>query len=367
MLLFGWIVLSVALAAVTLLPMFNCSDWKIRCWEFPRLQIFVLATLCCIFGLYINFSLAAENVNSLITWSITLLNVWVMGYQAKWLYRFLPWMEKTSRACKQPNSEQVGLKVLVANVLMKNQHKDELISLVKQTKPDIVITLESDKDWQCALDRGIAYDYPYSIKKPLNNLYGMHLYSKLAIEKYEVSYLIEPKIPSFHARVKMPSGQEIKLRVLHPKPPSPTEADYSQSRDAELLVVGKQISKDDVPTIVTGDLNDVAWSRTTREFVKLSGLKDPREGRGFFNTFHAMIPVLRWPLDHIFHSDHFSLVKMEKFKLKGSDHYSLFTELALDKQSVEIKSREHQRQDKDLAKQRMNAENADSHDVPDVE
>jgi endonuclease/exonuclease/phosphatase (EEP) superfamily protein YafD len=94
-------------------------------------------------------------------------------------------------------------------------------------------------------------------------------------------------------------------------------------------VVGKEISKQSGPVIVAGDLNDVAWSPTTRHFKKISGLLDPREGRGFFNTFHAHYPLVKWPLDHVFHSKHFSLVRIERLSDIGSDHYPLFTQLAL--------------------------------------
>ena len=55
----------------------------------------------------------------------------------------------------------------------------------------------------------------------------------------------------------------------------------------------------------------------------------PRVGRGMFNTFHAGYWFIRWPLDHVFHSDHFCLVDLRRLRRFGSDHFAILTELAL--------------------------------------
>ena len=188
------------------------------------------------------------------------------------------------------------------------------------------MTLESDAHWEQALSV-LEDDYPYRVAVPLDNLYGMHLYSRLALEDIEVKFILSDEIPSIHATVILRSGQPVQLYCLHPKPPSPTEAKDSTLRDAELLIVGDQIKDLDESCIVMGDLNDVAWSRTTRLFQRISGLLDPRVGRHFVNTFHADYPLLRWSLDHVFHSTDFALVQMQRLPHIGSDHFPVYVVL----------------------------------------
>ena len=112
-----------------------------------------------------------------------------------------------------------------------------------------------------------------------------------------------------------------------PEPPVPS-AD-SAGRDAELLQVATVVVEESLPSIVSGDLNDVAWSHTTRLFQRVSRLLDPRVGRGFYNTFDARYRFVRWPLDHLFHDARFALVDMQRLPAGGSDHFPMLFRLAL--------------------------------------
>ena len=61
----------------------------------------------------------------------------------------------------------------------------------------------------------------------------------------------------------------------------------------------------------------------------MSGLLDPRVGRGFYNTFSATMPWMRWPLDHLFHDAQFRLLEMRREAHIGSDHFPMYFKLLL--------------------------------------
>src|SRR4030095_2295488 len=65
-----------------------------------------------------------------------------------------------------------------------------------------------------------------------------------------------------------------------------------------------------------------------RLISKISGLLDPRIGRGFYNSFHAEYFFLRFPLDHFFHSTHFRLIELKRLAYFGSDHFPMFIRLS---------------------------------------
>src|SRR5688500_1885186 len=167
----------------------------------------------------------------------------------------------------------------------------------------------------------------------------MLLFSRLELIGTLLRFLIQDDITSIHGRVCLQWGDLIELRCLHPRPPAPSEFRNAVPRDAEIIIVGSENRKDDLPFIVFGDLNDVAWSRTNYLFQNISGLLDPRVGRGFYHTFHAKIPLLRFPLDHLFHSNHFRLVDFRRLGYFGSDHFPVFGKLSLE-QGAELAQQE---------------------------
>ena len=311
-------VLVIWLSFWSLIPR---DEWWFRGADFPRLQILAL-------GLFAFFAM----LFAIPEWTLTTELLFVglvaaIAYQLKMVLPYTPiWKKQVQKVKPEQINENQQISLLVANVLTPNDKYHLLLEHIDTLKPDVVLTLESDSSWQNALVH-IEQDYPYRVPVPLDNLYGMHLYSRLPLHDTEVKFILSDEIPSIHASVTLRSGIQLQLYCLHPKPPSPTEAKDSTLRDAELLIIGDRIKDLDESCIVMGDLNDVAWSRTTRLFQRISGLLDPRVGRYFMNTFHADYRLLRWSLDHIFHSTDFGLVEMKRLSHIGSDHFPIYVVL----------------------------------------
>ena len=316
--------LAGLIAFVTIWGWLPLDNWWVRGVEFPRIQIMILGIIAWVGMLVFGAEWQLGQWLLFIVLSITL------AFQLRMVLPYTKlWKKEVKNAKDKPEVQECQLKIMVSNVLTPNDETQKLVDLVKDKQPDILITLETDKKWETALNQ-IEADYPYTVKVPLDNLYGMHLYSKLELINPEVKYLMIDDIPSIHTQMRLQGGQIIWLYCLHPMPPSPTEADKSTTRDAELLMVGKHIKENNQTAILAGDLNDVAWSKTTRRFQRISGLLDPRIGRHFINTFHVKYPFLRWALDHIFHSACFTVVDIKRMPSIGSDHFPVMTTLQYD-------------------------------------
>ena len=315
------IVLGAFVIVATILPLLRSKAWWIRIWDFPRFQLAVAGAIALIVGVAtIGADQSAPRVLLLTALGIAVL------FQAAlvWRYSALAPLEVEQSRSTDENSR---LALAVSNVLETNRDSDRLLGVLRAADADVLLFVETDEWWRARLDALLA-THPHTVQCPLSNTYGMLLYSRLPLLDTSTDFLIEPDIPSMQAQVQLRNGTLVWLNCVHPRPPAPGENDESLQRDAELLLVGKRVCEATRPVVVCGDLNDVAWSRTTRLFQKTSRLVDPRKGRGMFSTFHARAPGFRFPLDHILHSSDFRLVSMRRLPSVGSDHFPVYAMLS---------------------------------------
>ena len=201
--------------------------------------------------------------------------------------------------------------------------------MINKVQPDIFLTMESNSDWESALSV-LDDQYPFRKKIALENTYGMHFYSKLKVDNCKVNYFMANDLPPIEANLTIANKEKLTFFETHPPPPSPTEKDNSKERDGEIIMIGKKVKEYDTPVVVVGDFNNVAWSKSTRLFKKISGLTDARIGWGFFSTYHANYKLLRFPIDLLFHSNSISIKEFKTLKNIGSDHLPLYCQFSVD-------------------------------------
>jgi endonuclease/exonuclease/phosphatase (EEP) superfamily protein YafD len=255
-----------------------------------------------------------------------------LAWQASHFVAYLPpYPKEVANAERCPAGRQLTL--LNANVLQTNDDYAAMLRMVEARNPDVLLLLETDPQWRKAM-APLAARYRYRLLEPAPTTYGMMLFSRLPM-RGEIRHLLQPGVPMMATSLTLRGGQSVDFYALHPEPPWP--GDDSGERDAELISVGREVRNKGRAAIVMGDLNDVAWSRTSRLFKRVAGMDDPRVGRGFYPTFNANYPLLRWPLDHLFVSPHFEVAGIDLLGDIGSDHLPILFHLCLTERAGERK------------------------------
>jgi len=340
-------IFSILILVAGLIPIIKKDYWIFRVFDYPRFQKLVLCLTILVFWLIMGFS--SFNTMDYILFVGLLM---MAGFQMYQIYPFTflsqKMVESTGIDANFPT-----ISVMVMNVYQYNKSHKKTLDLIKSGNPDIVLLVETDKEWANSM-KVLKKCYTDFVEIPQDNTYGMLFYSKLRILKHKVYHLIDQEIPSIEAILELESGDRVKIFAIHPTPPVPNENPKSTERDAEILMVGKKVKDYDKPTLVIGDLNDVGWSYTSELFLKISGLLDPRRGRGLYSTFHAKFFFLRWPLDHIFVSKHFTLDNLKIHKNIGSDHFPISAKFSLkpdnNNENLEADSDDHQTTEKKIKK-----------------
>jgi len=320
-----WIRVSLfglgALAIVSsVIPIWRTTRWWVRICDFPRFQIGILALVILL-------------VTPILRPPVGLLDylflcslIGVVAWQATWVGPYLPGAPRPVKTCQQ-NESANRIALLTTNVLQESRSAPRLLEIIREANPDLVLTVEVDEWWARSLSDGLTSNYPYKICYPLSNGYGFALFSRLELIRPEVRFIFDEAIPSLRTDVRLRSGAVISVYGVHPRPPAVMQD--TKERDLELVRLALEIKRQGTPAIVVGDLNDVAWSPTTLIFMRSGDLVDPRRGRGFYNTYPARWPGLRYPLDYIFNTRHFEICSMKVLPAFGSDHLPLIAELNL--------------------------------------
>ncbi|WP_372916924.1 endonuclease/exonuclease/phosphatase family protein [Salegentibacter sp.] len=320
-------IFGVIAVLLTLIPLVAADFWWIRVFDYMHIQL-TLLTLTAIAAYFIRFDI--KWVQDYIFMGILLA---CFAFQFLKIYPYTPL--SAHEIGDSQNSEAPQISLFTANVLQKNEEHQKVVDEINRFDPDVMVFTETNTRWKNEISKNLDESYRYKVEVPLDNTYGMLVYSKLELIDPQVQYMIDDSIPSIHTKIRLPEGNLIQLFAIHPTPPMPQHNPSSSDRDAEMMKIAKMSLEREVPVVVIGDFNDVAWSETTSLFQSVGKLLDIRVGRGFYNTFNANNLLMRWPLDYIYTSEEFRLKEIKLGENIGSDHFPLFASLSFEPEKAE--------------------------------
>ncbi|MBT8295945.1 MAG: endonuclease/exonuclease/phosphatase family protein, partial [Gramella sp.] len=180
-----------------ILPFIPNQHWVFRVWEFGRIQLLFFQSVTLLFGILI-----IEDRNE-VFWLVSIMNLALMVYHIVILIPYTTLYKRNPSDDVPKHSDSVS--IISANVYQFNKRYDLLIDLVKETRPDVLLTMESNKDWDEALSV-LEKDYPTFKKVPLENTYGIHFYTALKVRELKVNYFVADDLPSIEAELLTPDG-----------------------------------------------------------------------------------------------------------------------------------------------------------------
>ena len=341
----SWYLGSLAAVIATVLSMLPHKVWWMRIWDFPRIQILLLGLVMLACGVFVAPDQQAMRTIWLVTFGLLILSV---IQQIRWAVRMTPLAR-----VEVPSADDSGvgtLRVIASNVDYTNAGRHAAMRSLVSHEPDLLALVEVDQHWASVLEgadeaeengEGENDRFPHRLSELISDGRGMALLSRVPLHDATIRHLVLDDRPSIWATIKgsdvegslASDDQLIGICVLHPPPPGLEKQDKdermsSKPRDIELQVAAQMIADSPIEHwIMIGDFNDVGWSRTTEHAKATGGLLDPRIGRGFFNTFPARRPLLRYPIDHVLVTRALRVARLERLNDIGSDHLPLLADL----------------------------------------
>ncbi len=218
------------------------------------------------------------------------------------------------------------LKVYSANVHLTNNDLSKLNQELQELDPDILLLLEVTPVHFEQL-RSVIKTYPYhkEIKSFGEFEIGFVFLSKFPILNNRVTKLSERCNFVLEAMLDI-NQKPVMFYGVHAQ--RPRIGNHNERKD-QFLRLARQIKEQSLPVIVAGDFNTTPYSPIFRELVKITGLKDSREGLGWQPSWPTYFPPLWIPIDHVLVTPDIQVRKRRTGSYIGSDHYPVIAELSI--------------------------------------
>lgn len=216
-----------------------------------------------------------------------------------------------------------GLTVASANLLYLNDRVADVVPVLDELHPDVVVFSEYTREHQAALgDTALARTYDHHVDLVGYGASGIAVWSRFPITSHPP---LDTHIESIDVTVDGPDGD---VRVVAMHMPTPLSNYGGWQRDLQLATeIGESATE---PTLLIGDLNTSPWHPDFRGLLD-AGFVDAHiaNGAGFstsWPTTWRIPPFVR--LDHALTVAGLVSTEVVDFEIPGSDHRGLMVTVA---------------------------------------
>ncbi len=230
------------------------------------------------------------------------------------------------RSVHAAGQAETTFKIYSANIHKLNNDLSKLNHELHVVDPEIILLLEVTPEHVEQI-RSVIQTYPYRIENTSigDSGIGVVFLSKFPVRNYHVSKLAERGNLLLEATLEI-NQKSVIFYGVHAQRPGLRNFN---ERKSQFFLLARKINEHSLPVIVAGDLNSTPYSPIFRQLLKLSGLRDSREGFGWQPSWPTNFPPLWLPIDHILVSPEIQVYRRTTGSYFGSDHYPVFAELSI--------------------------------------
>jgi len=202
---------------------------------------------------------------------------------------------------------------------MENRAIDQVLELIRETDPDVIVIIELGPDQAKAL-KELENDYPHYLWIPDDTSRGIGMLSRIPGTELKSVDLANQGMPSIEVRI--PSGQHHQaMRVMAVHTRSPGLQRRTLMRNSQLQSLAEWAVLPSDPAVIVGDLNITPWSPTFSRLLTQGNLVDTRNFRGYFSSWPLDFGNYGIPIDHVLVSKEIKTKYRSVFsKSPDSDH-----------------------------------------------
>ncbi len=246
--------------------------------------------------------------------------------------------ELSSQENFDKTQEEIGLKVLFANILKFNTNYDDLIATIKEHHPDVVMFVEYKQHHHDNLEMFFSKEYPYVNRiKGEQDVVGNVIFSKIPLEDFA------PKIYQWARRYGYVAitheQQDYYFYLVHTSAPVSEELYDNRNKQIALfqsnLIEHEQRRLPEDKVIIVGDFNVSPRTPMFKQFnEQLQKLPNPMTHIAQYMPPYTTRWLQRWGehylgftqsfirshIDHIWFSNNTTLYQAQIIPIEWSDH-----------------------------------------------